>query len=455
MDAVFRTYVLKQNYGLFGLSYARRLLEVDSQAKRVQYSKNETGPKKVVATGEVPTFNQNLLEVKLMEEINSKRKVKFVTAGKDNQKPEEAVFLFEDQESCSMFLKMFSGWNNSKGIQVLTPIDNKKIGSLIYKMSDSSKVAPFSVKIGLGGVSPTSKTESLPLQTPERQQLYIRRVQPSKTRNLFTQVLQKEAQPQMTPPDGSPTLSPNFREESRDKSTVEPIDFSKIMEEAKKKIGLMNWQRTESAKKRLRMINGAADDSMQRLDKAEIKEKPVDSDDESSEEEERSPSLKSIKQARTCFPNSRILIVPQEKVPIKPSTIANQDSLGKKLTLTIRPLRNPVTSYNSPTGDVGPISLQDLRTPKRMQTESFRTRLTLNINGSSKVRTSNASYNSNNDLTEQTPPMMQDSVRNSANQSIQPPLKRPIASRQLPKKVFSLRGDSDHLYALKDARELQ
>lgn len=356
----------------------------------------------------------------------------------------EYIFIIDSEETIQEFKKVLAGWTNKKGLPVLSAKESTSHQSMLYRMKDSSRVAPFQVKLGPSGIRKEGQSSGA---SPDKNVLYIKKINLNKSRSLLTNFLQRETQEQSPYlPDANlnlknhaselPTQSPDVQNKE-DNPTIEPLDFSKIMEEAKMKLGIGNWQRTESARRRERDSVTKEEVSVLDLKPKAEKNHIIDSDDSSGDIEDNS-SLQAVKQTRTSHPSTRILIVPQSQTQIKPSMYSrDNDGNSRRLTLRVKPFRPELTQAGSPKWIQTPQSLNYLSSPKNTGLDQLKQRLLSFQNTSS-----NKNSITNLNQVERSPPLLE---RQTAPTNGQSPIKKPLASRNLSRRLFTSKGTTERL----------
>lgn len=364
-------------------------------------------------------------------------KVVFTVRGPKPDDRVEKRFIVESEEDLIRLTRLFEGWINFQGVPVLEAKDRAK-KSVVMRLADSSRVAPFQVKIGASASGGIKRGEGSPICTPERTQMFFKRVNVSKSRNLFKNFIQRDEEDDSPyNPESSQKGQPPEKHTSLCDSHIEPIDFAKILEEAKSKLGITNWQRTESAKKREQRRKEEMEAKIASKIST-IKKHFVDSDDES-ESDEQNGSFQVLKQTKTTQPSSRIVILPQKKT-VQPKSPAesseNLSSLKKRLTLRVKPLKPDLPSRASPTGPLAPISLKEFSSPKNVLSDAFRKRMISFQNSLSKDRNCSFTPNDCSNVTEKSPTALRGHTSANTGQSL---LKKPIVSRNLTRKLFNIK----------------
>lgn len=300
------------------------------------------------------------------EKEDNQYKIKFLIDSKRNDARVEISFLIDSEIVYKEIIKILKGWKNKQGLSVLEQEIKRKLD--VYPISESTRIAPFQVKLR----EDLSNKEIL-RDTAERNTIYIKRVNLNKTRNLFTNYFQRESAEGLSPTlnqDTKDTNSKAWKLEQQegpdtdkkvlDRSAEDVIDFEKIMEEAKKKIGISNWQRTESAKRRERERQSQ---SRRQITLKHLPQKKLIADSDDSSEEKADNRKPTIKEAKTSNTSTRGLIAPINKLTIEKGTDQGSvDASSRKINLRVLPLKPELRNPQTP--GFAPRSLEQLMSPK-------------------------------------------------------------------------------------------
>lgn len=184
--------------------------------------------------------------------------------------------IFPDEVSLDKVLKIFSVWLNPQGIPVFIFPVIPSVQSFTPTLEPSSKIAKNIRQIFRREDPKVDQSANVPTGPALRLQsnpgIFIKKSNLSKTRNLLFK--------SRIDIDGSPSSVVNHRSDKKSEAIgslkdteIEELDFRKVMEEAQRMIGVSNWQRTESARKRSRARQSAAPGSIESVNESRSSDK--------------------------------------------------------------------------------------------------------------------------------------------------------------------------------------
>lgn len=253
-----------------------------------------------------------------------------------------------DEVALQVLTEIFGEWVNNQRRIVLKSNTLVEASQDTFKIIKSSKLKPFKVKIvPINQDSSFTIKEQQPLKyiasdSKQEHQAQVNRIFIKKSRSIALSVKAKQ-----TPGKDRDNLneisanrcSQTEKELPQPVEDAEELDFEAILEKAKRQLGITNWQRTESAKRRERLLtqkmeqdhNTLNDTQKISIDSKLKSDSDLDSDSDQSDVAVCTSRFKQVMQKTRGIPVLRPKL-PQKTVV----STSNGDAVQKQRTMDLK-----------------------------------------------------------------------------------------------------------------------